>query len=258
MTPEWRESQPFYTAGFFSVERWGFSRARRQAKVIRLARRKAQSGARKGGRRRTPEAHQQTPKQVPWTVITVSVLLLLVLVGIGILFWSWFDAKPVQTTYQTALETLLAKNVSPIIAPDIATDFAGGNLTLRQLSKKYPGFEQDIRAADETIRNAEKDVLAIVNGETITRADLNRQSALLPESYRTALSDPQILDEMINEKLLLQDAAAKGIIASETEIQQGLDDLLTKGKLIWPHNTGLAHDAQSPNNHQQALQRNRG
>lgn len=170
-------------------------------------------------------------RRLPGSVIVAGALLLLLLVVGAYLLLSWMTARPVPTTYQSALDAFRLRNVSPLIAPDLAADFASGNYTLRGLARRYPGFEADIRAVHAALREAAQAVLVTVNGEPITRMAQESQAALLPEQYRAVLSDEQILEEMINEKLLLQDAAAKGITADASEVEAGYQELLAKGNL---------------------------
>jgi peptidyl-prolyl cis-trans isomerase C len=181
--------------------------------------------------KRSKNGRSSRARRLPGSVIVAGALLLLLLIGGAYLLLSWINARPVATTYQSALDAFRLRNVSAVIAPDLAADFASGNYTLRELAARYPGFEADIRAVNDALREAAQAVLVSVNGEPITRAALQSQAALLPAQYRSVLTDEQILEEMINEKLLLQDAAAKGITADPSEVEAGYQDLLAKGNL---------------------------
>lgn len=168
---------------------------------------------------------------MPWSVIAAGALLLVAIIVIAFVFLYWRDAEPTPATYQTALSAFLRQGVSPLIAPDLAASFTSGNSTMRELKEQFPGFEDDIDAVDKALRDAEHDVLATVNGEAITRADLEAQLALLPADYRDTLDENQVLEEMINELLIIQYARSNGLEASGEEVDAAYDALLVKGNL---------------------------
>lgn len=59
---------------------------------------------------------------------------------------------------------------------------------------------------------------AFVNGKVITMAELDRQYGLVPSQYRSFITKESLLDGMINEELLLQEAALLGISVSDDEV----------------------------------------
>ncbi|MBU0461904.1 MAG: SurA N-terminal domain-containing protein [Nanoarchaeota archaeon] len=65
-----------------------------------------------------------------------------------------------------------------------------------------------------------KDVVAKVNGEAITQAELDLQYDRIPIEYKSLVTKEVILDQMINEKVLLQEAAKKGITVTEAEVDE--------------------------------------
>ncbi len=141
------------------------------------------------------------------------------------------NSMPVAASYKTVLDAFTARNISQLLAPDLAADFTSGEYTLRELGARYPGFEADIRAVNDELREAKSEVVAVVNGKSITREDLDDQIGLLPEQYRAALSDEQVLQEMINEELILQEGAARGLTATDAEIDEAYQALLVNGGL---------------------------
>jgi len=163
-------------------------------------------------------------------LLTVILICFVALFVAAFLISIWFR-YPVETTYQSALNSFRARGVAETILPDLAQDFASHNQTMRQLINEYPGFEQDIKAVDKSLRNAQFEVVATVNGEPITREQLNRQTALLPQEYQDALSEEQILEEMINEEVIIQEAERLGLAPTEAEIDEGYQALLVRGQL---------------------------
>lgn len=81
------------------------------------------------------------------------------------------------------------------------------------------------------ITGSNKAAVATVNGEKITRAELNKRIEQNKSSYEAQgadLSDPavyseverQALDFMVNEELILQDAASRNIAATSEEVEE--------------------------------------
>ncbi len=197
----------------------------------------------KNGAKRSRKASngQKAPKTAPkrkkdgWRRplllgIVIVVGIALIVAGAILLFYHP-DRKPVATTLQAALDAFQGRNVSAVVVNDLAADFASGNYTIGQLTARYPGFGPDIEAVDAALRNAEQEVLAAVNGYKITRAAFNSQLNLIPPSYRSVMTDDQILQEMINEQLIVQDAQRLGLMPSESDIDQAYQNLLVQGNL---------------------------
>ncbi len=67
--------------------------------------------------------------------------------------------------------------------------------------------------------------IAEVNGEIITKEELDQQYKQLPDQYKLFITKDAFLDQMINVKLLLQEAEKKGIAVSEDEIEEELSNL---------------------------------
>lgn len=67
--------------------------------------------------------------------------------------------------------------------------------------------------------------IAEVKGEIITKHELEQQYEQLPEQYKLFITKDDFLDQMINVKLLLQEAEKQAIVVSEAEIEQELDNL---------------------------------
>lgn len=71
-----------------------------------------------------------------------------------------------------------------------------------------------------------KEIAALVNEEPIYLEELERNYARLPDEYKAFLDKDQLLDQMIEEKLLMQLAGGMDITASDQEVEALLDALL--------------------------------
>lgn len=79
--------------------------------------------------------------------------------------------------------------------------------------------------------------VAMVNGETITEQELNKQYDFLfllagyPEQYRQVISKESFLEQLINEKLLLQQAAKEQITITDSEVNELIDRAFEKSPI---------------------------
>ncbi len=64
---------------------------------------------------------------------------------------------------------------------------------------------------------------AVVNGEVITIAELDERYESLPEQYKVLITKEFYLDQLINTKLLLQEARSLGIVVSIEEVNEEID-----------------------------------
>jgi len=67
--------------------------------------------------------------------------------------------------------------------------------------------------------------IATINGEIITKQELDQKYSQLPEQYQLFITKEDFLDQMINVKLLLQEAKKQAIVISEEEIEFELNNL---------------------------------
>ena len=65
---------------------------------------------------------------------------------------------------------------------------------------------------------------AIVNGETITVKELDQLYNRVPEQIRSFITKETLLDQIISEKVLLQEASKQGIIVNDEEVSQALSE----------------------------------
>ncbi len=68
-------------------------------------------------------------------------------------------------------------------------------------------------------------VIAVVNEEIITKQELEQKYKQLPDQYKLFITEDAFLDQMINVKLLLQEAKKQGIKVAETEIEAEINNL---------------------------------
>jgi len=68
-------------------------------------------------------------------------------------------------------------------------------------------------------------VIATVNDEIITNHELEQKYDQLPDQYKLFITKDDFLDQIINVKLLLQEAKKQAIIVSEDEIETEIDNL---------------------------------
>lgn len=76
-------------------------------------------------------------------------------------------------------------------------------------------------------KRSDPNTLAVVNGEPITIAELEQYRLQLMPQLR-GLSQEQVLDQMINERVLLQEAARSGIHVDPEEIDAIITQALTQ------------------------------
>lgn len=77
----------------------------------------------------------------------------------------------------------------------------------------------------------EPTVLATVNGEEISNRQFQFQYQLLPPSYKQQLSEQEVLEQMINEQLVVQEARAAGHEVSDEELNERVQEILQQGGL---------------------------
>lgn len=70
-----------------------------------------------------------------------------------------------------------------------------------------------------------EEAIATVNGEIITKQELNQKYDQLPDQYKLFITKEDFLDQIINIKLLLQEAKEQEITVDESEIETELENL---------------------------------
>lgn len=72
-------------------------------------------------------------------------------------------------------------------------------------------------------KQQDEEVAAVVNDETITVTDLEKQYNSMPAQYQQFITQEQLLEQMINEKLLLQKADELGVTVTDEEVEASID-----------------------------------
>lgn len=79
--------------------------------------------------------------------------------------------------------------------------------------------------------SADVKVLATVNGEIITTEDIDFIYSRIPAENQASYTKESLLEQLVTEKLLLQQANEKGILASEQEISEFIDLIIQTNKI---------------------------
>ena len=68
-----------------------------------------------------------------------------------------------------------------------------------------------------------EEIAAVVNGEEITQEELDLAYSSLPQPYASLISKEDLLEQLIDKKLLLQEAKETGITVSEEELAKQME-----------------------------------
>ena len=69
------------------------------------------------------------------------------------------------------------------------------------------------------------DLVVSVNGNKITAQDVDAQYEKIPPEMRTNITKDQVLNSLIDEKILLLEAIKKGITTTDEEVDQYIDQI---------------------------------
>jgi len=86
-------------------------------------------------------------------------------------------------------------------------------------------------SGDEAQTVESSEVAAVVNGVEITQSQLDTQYAILPDQYKQVYTKELILQQLIDEQLVLEEAKAAGTTVSDEEINQEIQNILDSGEL---------------------------
>ncbi len=75
------------------------------------------------------------------------------------------------------------------------------------------------------------ELAAVVNQEPITLSELDERYALIPDQYKQFISKQEVLSQMVDEKILLQEATKQGFTATEEEINNKINTLLLENSI---------------------------
>lgn len=80
-------------------------------------------------------------------------------------------------------------------------------------------------------QNSDKNAAALVNNEVISFTELEEGYNAIPEVYKMFMTKEQILDQLIEQKLLLQEARKRGIVVTEKEIDDSIAEILEQNMM---------------------------
>jgi len=72
---------------------------------------------------------------------------------------------------------------------------------------------------------------ATVNGEKITEKEVNEYYDRIPEQYQQFITKSDILDQIVSEKILLQEASKQNIAAADNEVDGLINDAIQQNNL---------------------------
>lgn len=179
------------------------------------------------------KARKKSKNEEPiWPVVVGVIVLIIVVIALLLVVNQPSEAEyPTNTTFTETLNAVRGLGVNEIIAYDLAADFSSGNYTLAELKERYIGFEEDIDTINAQLQEGSVEVVALVNGEAITRNELTTQMSLLPEGIASNMNQEQVLNQMVDERLLMQEAESLGITPSAAEIEAEYQSLLERGQM---------------------------
>ncbi|MFH1072327.1 MAG: peptidylprolyl isomerase [Nanoarchaeota archaeon] len=107
----------------------------------------------------------------------------------------------------------------------------GGLIVLAKLGK-LDFLEKKVgQPGQDQTASGFQELAALVNGEKVTLAELDSQYSSLPETYKQLTTKIDLLNQIIEEKLLLQEVAKNKISVTDDEVTTALDNLLVKNKI---------------------------
>ena len=89
----------------------------------------------------------------------------------------------------------------------------------------------DNKICDNDEKTDLSDIAASINGEIITLDELTKVYNRLPSQTRDVVTKEDLLEQMINEKILLMEAKRQAITVSDDEIETFLDNLITQSEV---------------------------
>ncbi len=99
--------------------------------------------------------------------------------------------------------------------PMKTNEFSKGNLTVKSVNEFH--YKENLEMK--------------VNGEQITAKDVEKYYEKIPAQSRENITKDQVLEALVDQKLLLQEAGKKGIAATDEEVDKYLGQVKTLGGL---------------------------
>jgi parvulin-like peptidyl-prolyl isomerase len=80
-------------------------------------------------------------------------------------------------------------------------------------------------------KSEQESVVAVVNGQPIYKSELMNRYNLLKSTMSASITEEQVLNLTITDKLLLQEAARKGISTSSTEVNSLINEIMVQNNI---------------------------
>lgn len=80
----------------------------------------------------------------------------------------------------------------------------------------------------KTTSKTKEGFAAMVNNEGITLKELDENYAKIPEQYKMFVTKEQLLSQLVDEKILMQEAKKQGLEATEKDVDEAIQNTLTQ------------------------------
>ena len=88
------------------------------------------------------------------------------------------------------------------------------------------GTDATVEPTDETSMKDDVKVVAMVNGEAITQTELDDRTGIIAQGQGQQPTSDVVVNQLIDEMLIFQDAAAKGIEVTEEEVDEQYNTII--------------------------------
>ncbi len=105
------------------------------------------------------------------------------------------------------------------------------NTTTINIDDSTPGFIKKMVELNDRLMHKKVTPAAVVNGEEISMQELDDRYNLLPNDYKTLVAKNDVLSQMIDEKILLQQANKLNITVSNEEVDERIQMLLEENQI---------------------------
>jgi parvulin-like peptidyl-prolyl isomerase len=113
----------------------------------------------------------------------------------------------------------------------LVTVAMGSALIYLNSAEEVPSYMKGLKELNDGIFKPQKTPAAVVNDVEISMKDFEERYSLIPPEYHQFISKEEVLEQMIEETLLLQEASKAGITATDEEIDAYLNNLLFENQI---------------------------
>ena len=114
-----------------------------------------------------------------------------------------------------------------------------------EVSENSPAPVKFFKGINNAIFQKNNEVAAVVNDETITMEELDTLYDRLPEDSKQFTTKSDVLESLIDERVLLQEAEKRGYTVSEEEVDQTLNRILELNSLTVEQYSGMLESVGS-------------